>query len=111
MSSSTSATSARNAGQRGTPQKYGTGGYAKNEEDESRLGPMHNGYHDIDACPTLTLLREGAEDPELSQFLHLAVDHRPAEELFDIRSDPDCLHNLADSSDHARGESEVVEAS
>lgn len=84
----------------GTPRKFGIGSYAK-KADESQLGPMHGGYHDIDACPTLTLLTEGADDPELSEFLHLAVDRRPAEELFDIRSDPACLNNLADSGAHA----------
>ena len=61
---------------------------------------MHGGYHDIDACPTLTLLTEGADDPVLGEFLQLAVAHRPPEELYDIRSDPDCLKNLADAGEH-----------
>jgi uncharacterized sulfatase len=91
----------------GTPQKFGTGSYARNKDEESELGPMHSGYHDIDACPTLTQLTEGADDPELSKFLHLAVDHRPAEELFDVRSDPDCIHNLASSSAHANVKAEL----
>ncbi len=83
----------------GTPRKYGSSNYP--QEGDSELGPMHGGYHDIDACPTLTLLTEGAEDPEIRKFLKLAVDHRPAEELFDIASDPDCINNLATSEDHA----------
>ncbi len=85
----------------GTPRKYGTGRYAKNKTNESKLGPMHGGYHDIDACPTLTLLTENANDRLLGKYLHLAVDHRPAEELFDIRSDPACVNNLATSAAHA----------
>ena len=85
----------------GTPQKFGTGSYAKDKTDATQLGPMHAAYHDIDACPTMTLLTEGVEDPELNKFLQLAVAHRPAEELFDIASDPDCLHNLAESPTHA----------
>ena len=84
----------------GAPQKYGTGNYAKNRQDEARLGPLHQGYHDIDNCPTLSLLTSAPEDATLGHFLRLAVDHRPAVELFDIRTDPACLENLIDSSRH-----------
>ena len=35
--------------------------------------------------------------PELSR----AVARRPAEELFDIRKDPECLHNLAGNPEYA----------
>jgi uncharacterized sulfatase len=35
-------------------------------------------------------------------YFHLAVDHRPAEELYDIAKDPGCLHNLADNPDFHR---------
>lgn len=80
----------------GAPQKYGTGGYASNESVIAReLGPVHGGYHDIDACPTLSYLVANREQPEIHRFLGLAVDRRPAEELFDIRNDPGCLKNLA----------------
>jgi uncharacterized sulfatase len=40
-------------------------------------------------------LIENRADPEISRFFHLAVDKRPAEELFDIQKDPACLNNLA----------------
>ena len=46
-------------------------------------------------------LIEHANDPIQGRFLRLAVDRRPAEELFDIRSDPACLDNLAESAEHA----------
>ena len=91
----------------GAPQKFGTGGYAKNAEDAKKLGPMHGGYHDIDACPTMTFLIEGRDDPKLKEFLGLAVNHRPEVELFDIQSDPDCLHNLANSPDHVKVKEEL----
>ncbi len=61
----------------------------------SRLGGAHGGYHDIDACPSLTYLIKNREDAEVGRFLELAVGKRPAEELFDIRADPGCLRNLA----------------
>lgn len=80
----------------GAPRKIGSGGYpgAKDVLSE-KLGPEHGGYHDIDACPSLTFLIGNRADPKIGPFLTLAVDRRPAEELFDIRNDPGCLKNLA----------------
>ena len=60
---------------------------------------MHGGYHDIDACPTLTFLIDNHDHPQLGAFLNLSVDRRPARELFDIQKDPGCLKNLADRPD------------
>ena len=80
----------------GPGQKYGKGGYPTQKEVRDRiLGPRHGGYHDIDACPTLSFLVSKADDPELGRYLQLAVARRPAEELFDIVKDPGCLNNLA----------------
>ena len=61
----------------------------------SRLGPEHGGYHDIDACPSLSFLIEGRNNPEVKGYFQLAVAKRPKEQLFDIRKDPGCLVNLA----------------
>lgn len=85
-----------------TPERWPAGAPRKIEPDGT-LGPMHGGYHDIDAAPALTYLIEGRNDPAVSYFFHLAVDLRPAVELYDIRSDPGCLINLA----HAPGYIEV----
>ncbi|HYE99543.1 MAG TPA: sulfatase [Planctomycetota bacterium] len=63
-------------------------------------GPMHGGYHDIDGCPTLDLLVKRRGEPGIGRFLKLAVDKRPAEELYDVRTDPGCLVNLAGSPEH-----------
>lgn len=71
--------------------KYGTDGSIVS----SSLGPLHGGYHDIDACPSLSFLIANRDDEKIGHFLGLSVDLRPAEELFDIRKDPACLHNLA----------------
>ena len=70
----------------GAPQKYATDG---------SLDAMHNGYHDIDAAPSLSYLIENLDDPTVSRYFHLSVDLRPAEELYDIQKDPACLNNLA----------------
>ena len=70
----------------GDPQKFNSPG---------KLGPMHGGYHDIDACPSLTFLIENREQAEIARYFHWSVDKRPGEELYDITSDPACLINLA----------------
>jgi len=86
----------------GAPQKYGTGSYAEEADVLARkAGPMHAAYHDIDDCPTLRHLVALRDDPKVERFLRLAVDKRPAEELFDIRRDPGCLRNLASDPAYA----------
>ncbi len=84
----------------GDPQKYEEGG---------KLGPMHGGYHDIDACPTLDYLVEHRDDPAIRPYFLMAVDKRPAEELFDIRTDPACLTNLAGKPQHEATRQELAE--
>ncbi len=76
------------------PERWPAGAPQKLNEDGT-LGPMHGGYHDIDAAPSLTYLVDNRDDPEVSYFFHQAVDLRPAVELYDIRKDPGCLVNLA----------------
>jgi uncharacterized sulfatase len=83
-----------------TPERWPAGAPQKFEADGA-LGPMHGAYHDIDASPTLNFLIERRADPEIGRFLSLAVDLRPAEELYDIVSDPACLVNLAGTPEHA----------
>lgn len=67
----------------------------------SRLGPEHGGYHDIDACPTLSFMIAKQKDPKIAKYFHLAVNKRPKEQLFNIRKDPGCLNNLANDPKHA----------
>ncbi|MGH7129098.1 MAG: sulfatase family protein, partial [Planctomycetaceae bacterium] len=59
------------------------------------------GYYDIDGSPTKTLLVERQDDERIAPYFHLAVDKRPAEELYDVKHDPGCLTNLADDPKHA----------
>ena len=79
----------------GAPRKHGTSKKSKSADRSKKLGPMHGGYHDIDGGPTLRFLISKADDPALGKYLQLAVAKRPAEELFDITTDPGCLKNLA----------------
>ncbi len=80
----------------GTPRKYASVAYdADNAPHAIRWGPLHGGYHDIDACPALTFLIQHRDQPDVAPLFHAAVDKRPPEELYQIKEDPGCLQNLA----------------
>jgi len=84
----------------GTPRKYDRARFQQDGQVQGTLGPIHGGYHDIDACPSLDFLIKHHNHPQYGRYLQLAVAKRPAEEMFDIRNDPGCLHNLADDPAH-----------
>jgi uncharacterized sulfatase len=68
-----------------------------------------DGYHDIDPSPTKELMVASLKQDD--RLARLALEKRPAEELFDVLRDPDCLTNLAGSSEHEqtrRGLSETL---
>ncbi len=75
------------------PERWPAGSPRRIENGE--LTPMHSAYHDIDAAPTLDVMTKQADDPYFNRYLYLAVGKRPAEELYDIKSDPGCINNLA----------------
>lgn len=52
-------------------------------------------FPDIDASPTKAWLVEHRNDAEFVPFSELAWGKRPAEELYDLKKDPDQMHNLA----------------
>ena len=60
--------------------------------DGDTLGPPHGGYHDIDACPTLTEMIERRH--EFPQLFDASVGKRPRLECFDTAADPECLQSL-----------------
>jgi arylsulfatase A-like enzyme len=52
-------------------------------------------FGDIDSGPTKGLLLDRRNDPAIRRFFELATAKRPAEELYDLRKDPDQLVNVA----------------
>src|SRR5690606_3165233 len=52
-------------------------------------------HPDTDDGPTKTFILEYRNDPQYERFYELCFDRQPAEELYDIQSDPDQVHNLA----------------
>ncbi len=80
----------------GTPQKFASVKYdAENKIVESKLGPAHGGYHDIDDGPTLQWMIRNRDKADVNRLFVAATALRPAEELYDIVADPACLNNLA----------------
>jgi N-sulfoglucosamine sulfohydrolase len=53
------------------------------------------GYLNCDGSPTKTVVLAGRTDPQLQRHWQACFGKRPAEELYDVKRDPDCLHNLA----------------
>ncbi len=52
-------------------------------------------YADMDGGPTKTWLLNHYFDPQWQNEINMAFGYRPAEELYDLKNDPDCLNNLA----------------
>src|SRR3546814_827481 len=51
-------------------------------------------FGDIDKSPTKDYMMIHKEDPEIAPFFERAFMKRPAEELYDLRVDPDQLTNV-----------------
>ena len=64
---------------------------------DGSLGQVDGAYCDMDLGVTRNFMVHNQDDPVLGKYLQLAVAKRPAEELFDIIKDPDCLNNLAEN--------------
>jgi arylsulfatase A-like enzyme len=72
--------------------------YIRNYEPE--LWPVGNpetGYRNCDDSPTKQLLLAGFDD-----YYRRSFGKRPPEELYDMRADPDCVHNLAADVNHSK---------
>jgi arylsulfatase A-like enzyme len=61
-------------------------------------GNPETGYLDTDGSPTKSLILERGRRDRADKFWQLNFGLRPADELYDLRSDPDCVRNLAPDS-------------
>jgi N-sulfoglucosamine sulfohydrolase len=52
-------------------------------------------FGDVDDGPTKEFILDHRAEPAVARFFELCFGLRPAEELFDVRKDPDNVHNLA----------------
>jgi uncharacterized sulfatase len=79
------------------PERWPIGDPQRISRSTGRLLPLHAGcYRDVDDQELLQLLiKEARTSEKYATLLNLIVGRHPAEELYDIQKDPDCLHNLA----------------
>jgi hypothetical protein len=62
----------------------------------------HLALADIDAGPTKAYLVRHREEPAVRKLYELAAGKRPAHELYDLRSDPHQMQNVAEDPKYAR---------
>jgi arylsulfatase A-like enzyme len=58
-------------------------------------GHAETGYRDTDDSPTKTAVLATEKQPDLKHFFDASFGKLPADQLFDLRHDPDCMTNLA----------------
>jgi arylsulfatase A-like enzyme len=58
-------------------------------------GVAETGYRDTDDGPTKTAVLETEKIPALKYLFEASFGKLPADQLFDLRRDPDCMTNLA----------------
>jgi arylsulfatase A-like enzyme len=75
--------------------------YLKNyEPDRWPVCNPETGYLNCDGSPTKSFILNQRRNGKTKYFWKMDFGHRPAEELYDLRKDPDCICNLADSSQY-----------
>jgi len=76
--------------------------YLRNyEPDRWPAGNPVTGYLNCDGSPTKTAVLQLRRTGKNATFWKLCFGKRPAEELYNVKTDPDCLMNLAAGSRHA----------
>jgi len=58
-------------------------------------GQVETGYRDTDDSPTKTAVLATEKQPDLKRYFDASFGKLPADMLFDLRRDPDCMTNLA----------------
>jgi len=64
-------------------------------------------FPDMDASPTKGWIATHWDDDGMERFVQYAFGVRPAEELYDLREDPDQLNNLADNATYQKVKEEL----
>lgn len=57
-------------------------------------------FPDLDASPTKAWMIKHRNDPEWKTHFELGFGKRPGEELYDLKKDPDYMHNVAEDSEY-----------
>jgi len=76
--------------------------YLKNfEPSRWPVGPPVTGYLNTDGTDAKTAVLDRRGDSSQHRYWELCFGKRPGEELYNIRKDPDCIHNLADDPNYS----------
>lgn len=62
---------------------------------DGTISSMHEAYFDIDKGPAINYMIENRDSVSIFPFFIRATAKRPVEELYNIKSDPGCMNNLA----------------
>lgn len=77
--------------------------YVKNYEiSRWPAGNPETGYMNVDGSPTKTEVLKARKNPETKFYWDLSFGKRKAEELYNIRKDPECMNNLAELPEYQR---------
>lgn len=92
------------------PERWPIGDPQRLNKATGRLLPLHAGcYRDVDDQTTLQwLITEARASDKHAALLDVIVGRHPAEELYDIQADSDCLRNLAASPEHAAARAKLA---
>ncbi|MGH7957256.1 MAG: sulfatase, partial [Opitutaceae bacterium] len=74
----------------------------------SLVGDTRVGFADMDASPTKAWLIAHREDPQWRWHYEHAFGKRPAEELYDLRKDPDQIKNVAADPAYAKAKADLA---
>ena len=66
------------------------------------------GYADCDGGPTKTYMTDHREDPKVAPLYELSFGKRPTEELYDCRTDPHQMKNVASDASHADAKKKIA---
>jgi N-sulfoglucosamine sulfohydrolase len=66
-------------------------------------------FADMDASPTKAWIVQHRLDPQWKWYYEIAFGKRPAEELYDVKKDPDMINNLAGKTEFAQIKTKLAE--
>lgn len=70
--------------------------------DKGEHSPMHEAYFDIDKGPAWNFMISNRDSIDIFPYFLHATAKRPYEELYDIKTDPGCFHNLIGNSKYEK---------
>ena len=75
----------------------------KENDERSRVKgfrDLYPGYHDIDDSPSKTFMMENKEKEEVKKLFKKTFEKRSAEQLYDIKKDPECMYDLSHNPEY-----------